>query len=133
MRSDVFVHRVTVPMEELDAAKEYTLHVRKVIERKAEANSEFRIDFESAKSDVKLELGDNARNVGIIKQYLSSLMRNEIFDLDSIVVSATASPEGSWTLNKTLMLHCPLKELCCLVLPNKILLRILPAPIKDLD
>lgn len=35
MRSDVFVHRVTVPMEELDAAKEYTLHVRKVIERKA--------------------------------------------------------------------------------------------------
>lgn len=35
MRSDVFVHRVTVPMEELDKTGKYTLHIRKIIERKA--------------------------------------------------------------------------------------------------
>ena len=35
MRSDVIVHRVVVPKEELDREKKYTLCIRKVIERKA--------------------------------------------------------------------------------------------------
>ena len=34
LRSDTVVHRVHVPMEELDCAKEYTIYLRKVLERK---------------------------------------------------------------------------------------------------
>lgn len=77
-------------------------YLTKVIERQAEANSEFRIDFESGKSDIKPELGDNAYNMGLISQHLSSLVKNDTYDLDSIIVSATASPEGNYQSNASL-------------------------------
>ena len=77
-------------------------YLTKVIERRAEANTAYKIDFEVAKSDIKLELGQNASEIGRIKENLASLMQNEVFDLDSISVSATASPEGSYALNQRL-------------------------------
>lgn len=77
-------------------------YLTKVIERRASANTECRIDFELGKADVKPELGDNIIGIQRIKETLASLLDNETYDLDSIVVSATASPEGSYQTNKTL-------------------------------
>lgn len=77
-------------------------YMTKVIERKAAANTECRIDFEVAKADVKPELGDNQIGIMRIKKTLASLLENETFDLDSIIVSATASPDGSYSANKAL-------------------------------
>lgn len=77
-------------------------YLTKVIERRASANTECRIDFELGKADVKPELGDNIFGIQRIKETLASLLDNETYDLDSIVVSATASPEGSYQTNKTL-------------------------------
>ena len=51
---------------------------------------------------MKLELGDNFYEIQRIKQTLGSLLNNEVFDLDSILVSATASPEGSVITNRRL-------------------------------
>ena len=77
-------------------------YLTKVIERRAEANTAYRIDFEVAKTDIKPELGENAKEIARIKENLASLMQNEVFDLDSISINATASPEGSYELNSRL-------------------------------
>lgn len=74
-------------------------YLTRVVERRASANTECRIDFEVGKADVRPELGDNAAGIMRIEATLASLLENEIFDLDSIVVSATASPEGSYEFN----------------------------------
>ena len=77
-------------------------YLTKVIERRAEANTAYRIDFEVAKSEIKPELGNNASEIARIKENLASLMQNEVFDLDSISINATASPEGGYDLNSRL-------------------------------
>ena len=74
-------------------------YLTKVVERRASANTECRIDFELGKSDVRPELGENRAGIKRIETTLASLLENETFDLDSVVVSATASPEGSYTFN----------------------------------
>ena len=77
-------------------------YLTKVIERRASANTEWRIDFEVGRADVRKELGENAAGIRRIEATLASLLENEVFDLDSIVVSATASPEGSYEFNRRL-------------------------------
>lgn len=77
-------------------------YLTRVIERKASANTECRIDFELGKADVKPELGDNMVGIKRIKETLASLLDNDTYDLDSIIVSATASPEGSYATNMSL-------------------------------
>lgn len=77
-------------------------YLTKVVERRATANTECRIDFEAGKSDIKLDYADNAYEINMISKTIASLLENKDFDLDSIIVRATASPEGSFTLNNTL-------------------------------
>lgn len=77
-------------------------YLTKVIERQVAANTEGKIDFELGKADVKLDLGENLFEIQKIKTILADLLNNETFDLDSILVSATASPEGSLSLNSSL-------------------------------
>ena len=77
-------------------------YLTKVLERRASANTECRIDFEVGKAEVKPELGENARSIEKIRKTLASLLENDVFDLDSVVVSATASPEGSYSFNEKL-------------------------------
>ena len=77
-------------------------YLTKVIERQAEANTKSRIDFKVGKSDIDPSLSDNARELARIKKILSSLLQNQVYDLDSIVVTASASPEGKFDLNKRL-------------------------------
>ncbi len=77
-------------------------YLTKVIERRASANTECRLDFELGKAELKPDLGENYNGIRKIKETLASLLDNETYDLDSIVVSATASPEGSYATNGTL-------------------------------
>lgn len=77
-------------------------YLTQVIERKVEANTECHIDFEVGKADIRQDLGDNYFEIRRIQQNLSALLENEEFDLDSIVVAATASPEGTFASNKSL-------------------------------
>lgn len=77
-------------------------YLTKVIERQASANTECRIDFEVGRAEVKPELGENAIGIQRVKETLASLIENDTFDLDSIVVSATASPDGTFAANASL-------------------------------
>lgn len=77
-------------------------YLTKVVERRASANTECKIDFEVGKADVKPELGENAVAIDNIQKTLASLLENDTFDLDSVVVRATASPEGTYLVNEKL-------------------------------
>jgi hypothetical protein len=74
-------------------------YMTKVIERHADANTTSRIDFQVGKSNIDLNLGNNRRELGRIRRTLTALLENETFLLDSIIVTASASPEGSESLN----------------------------------
>lgn len=74
----------------------------KVVERRAMANAECRIEFAEGSAEIDGEIGDNQYEISKIRKMLSSVVENEIYDLDSIVVSATASPEGTYRTNEFL-------------------------------
>lgn len=77
-------------------------YMTRVIERRAEANASYKIEFAQGRSDIQLDRSDNYEQIGFVKDNLADLLRNEVFDLDSIVVVANASPEGSWATNGSL-------------------------------
>lgn len=83
-------------------AQDRTKYLTKVIERRAEANADYNIRFRIASSDIDTSEADNNTEIELIKTNLRHLIRNEEYDLDSIVVSATSSPEGSVKYNSSL-------------------------------
>ena len=74
-------------------------YLDQVVSRRVDLQSEARLLFEVGDDAVREELGDNLREIGRIRSTLASLLENAEFDLDSIVVTAHASPEGSWRSN----------------------------------
>ena len=77
-------------------------YLKRVIERRVEANTACYVDFAQGRSEVIETLGNNAGEIGRIKGNLAELMENRTFDLDSIVVTASASPEGQLLANGAL-------------------------------
>lgn len=77
-------------------------YLLKVVERKAEANAEYNIEFEQGKFDIRPELADNAREIANIRKDLRNIITNDTYMLDSIVVTSYASPEGSIANNHRL-------------------------------
>jgi len=94
---------LTFYISSLSAFVDETEHyLTEVIERRAAANTSCNIVFAVGKDNIDLSLGKNEVEFGRIKDYLSDLMNNTSFDLDSLVVTATASPEGSVQANAKL-------------------------------
>ena len=77
-------------------------YLTKVIERRVEENTACYIEFASGSFEVDETMGNNPGELGRIKDNLMSLMQNEKFDLDSIVVTSSASPEGTVRFNERL-------------------------------
>lgn len=75
-----------------------------VVERRAEANSVCWIGFRQGRDDIDPDLGDNASEIARIKDNLGHLVSNDVFDLDSVAVTASTSPEGSVAMNARLSL-----------------------------
>ena len=73
-----------------------------VLERMAYDNTKALIDFRLGRSDVDTLLGDNASELRRIRKCIDGVVSREEFVLDSLVVVASCSPEGSYALNKRL-------------------------------
>lgn len=76
-----------------------------VLSRNAEANTTCNIEFRSGKADIDESLGDNAREIAYIRKNLRNLLMNDTFELDSVTIAASASPEGSVSSNNSLTLR----------------------------
>lgn len=83
----------------VDPTEKYRM---KVLERCVSDNSVCWISFGVGKSEVNPELGENTCEMSRISSNLEQLLENEVFDLDSIVVTASSSPEGSFEMNRRL-------------------------------
>ena len=77
-------------------------YLTRVVGRRVEANTACYVEFAAGRSDVDLSRGNNAAEIGRIRGNLAQLLRNETFDLGSIVVTADCSPEGAWSANERL-------------------------------
>lgn len=79
-----------------------TRYKKKIIERKATVTMEAFIDFKVAKADIIDTLSNNAIELEKIKKALKEALSNEVFVLDSLILTASSSPEGPLALNQSL-------------------------------
>ena len=77
-------------------------YMTKVIERKVSANTACYVEFEHDRYEVDESLGYNRDEIGRIQKNLSALIDNDEFEMDSIVVTASSSPEGTVAYNTRL-------------------------------
>ena len=75
---------------------------KKITSRRVQANTACYIDFEQGSAEIIEDMSHNREEMGRIKQNLGSLVENKDFDLDSIVVTASCSPEGTVAYNTKL-------------------------------
>ena len=76
-----------------------------VTERRVQANTACYIDFEQGRAEIRKETGHNREEMARIEGNLRSLLENRDFDMDSIVVTASCSPEGSYEHNRKLSMR----------------------------
>ena len=76
-----------------------------VAERRVQANTACYIDFEQGRAEIRKETGHNREEMARIEGNLRSLLQHRDFDLDSIVVTASCSPEGSYEHNRRLSMR----------------------------
>lgn len=77
-------------------------YISRITERRASANTACYVDFHPGKRDIDMNHGHNREEMGRIKRNILELLENETFDIDSIVIAASASPEGSVRSNGAL-------------------------------
>ena len=83
----------------LDPSERY---LTRIIGRRAAANTACYVEFEQGKAEVKADLGYNREELSRIRGNILEVLDNQTFDLDSIVIAASASPEGTLAHNHTL-------------------------------
>ena len=77
-------------------------YMTQVLERRAAAHTACYVDFAQGRSEIDLALGHNREEMGRIRDNIVELMGSSRFEMDSIVISASASPEGTQKANVTL-------------------------------
>jgi hypothetical protein len=78
------------------------LYKKKIIERRAYVNTLAFINFRAGMWNVNDSLSNNAEEIKRIKGNLDTLLANHDYVIDSIVVTASCSPEGRYSLNSVL-------------------------------
>lgn len=77
-------------------------YITRVIERKVESNTTAALDFRPGEYVLDESYNDNLSEIQHIKSSIDGLIENREFDIDSLVITATCSPEGSYALNRSL-------------------------------
>ena len=86
-------------------ADERVRYKTRVISRSVQANTACYIEFEQGQAAIRESLGNNPSEMSRIKQNLLSLVEDKEFDLDSIVITASCSPEGTFSSNEKLSIQ----------------------------
>lgn len=97
--SDTITYFVSSMIQFLDHAPRFK---QKIIERRAEANFSAHITFPVGKEHVDETLNDNAVEIAKVQEIVKKLTWGSEFVIDSINMTASASPEGSWAANEAL-------------------------------
>lgn len=98
-QSDTITYFVSSMIQFIDNAPRFK---RKIIERHAEANFSAHITFPVGRENIDENLDDNASEIVKVQDIIKQLTWSSEFIIDSINMTASASPEGSWKLNEAL-------------------------------
>ncbi len=77
-------------------------YLTQVISRRVSSYTACYIDFDAGSALVQPTRGKNVEEIARVRQNLVSLMDNEEFEMDSIIVTASCSPEGTFAYNTRL-------------------------------
>ncbi len=77
-------------------------YVRYILERRVYDNTKALIDFGQGSSRVDTTLGDNASELRRVRKCIDDVVARNDLELDSLVIVASCSPEGSLALNRRL-------------------------------
>ncbi len=77
-------------------------YLTRTIERRATANTACYVDFRSGNAAVEPTLGNNREELARIRENIAQLLDNTTYEMDSIVIVASASPEGKRAANDIL-------------------------------
>lgn len=100
-QTDTITYYISSMLQFLDETERYKVQI---VERRAEVRQTSFITFEKGASVVLEELGENEKELQKIFETIAKLTYSGELVMDSISMTATASPEGSETLNKILSL-----------------------------
>ena len=81
-----------------------TRYMMIVLERQVNDHTKALIDFESSSSKVDTSRGDNATELRRVLRCIEDVIDRDDLELDSLVVAASCSPEGSYEYNAKLSL-----------------------------
>lgn len=98
-RSESVTYYVSSLSSMADSSMRYK---RMVIPRTVRENVNVRLDFALGSSEVDSTLGNNAAVLASIRERLAAISGADEFAVDSLIVSASCSPEGSYALNSLL-------------------------------
>lgn len=73
-----------------------------ILERNVYDNTKAFIDFDLGSADVDTTLGDNASELRRVIKCIDEVVDRDDLELDSLVIIASCSPEGAFTLNRRL-------------------------------
>ena len=76
-----------------------------ILERRVFDNTKALIDFAAASYVVDTTLGDNASELARVRRCIDEVSARKEYALDSLVIIASCSPEGSFALNKKLSMN----------------------------
>lgn len=77
-------------------------YIQKVVHRNAEANTAAAIAFKVGRFDIDDTLGDNASEIARIKTNIRTVLSAEEYIVDSLLITASCSPEGTVAANSKL-------------------------------
>ena len=98
-QSDTITYFVSSMIQFIDPAPRF---VTKIIERHAEANFSAHITFPVGRENIDENLNDNANEIAKVQDIIKQLTWSSECIIDSINMTASCSPEGSWKLNEAL-------------------------------
>lgn len=98
-QSDTITYYISSMVQFIDETPRF---IQKVIERHAEANFIAHITFPVGRENIDENLNDNATEIAKVQDIIKQLTWSSEFIIDSINMTASASPEGSWKLNEAL-------------------------------
>ena len=95
-----FPDELTFYISSLSALADETPRYRMVIlERRVYDNTKALIDFAVGSAEIDTTMGDNASELRRVRKCIDDVVSKEEFELDSLIVMASCSPEGSYRSN----------------------------------
>ena len=77
-------------------------YLTRIVSRRVETGASCRVVFPGGSSELRRDLEGNGEELDRIRETVLRLLAEEDFVMDSVITTAAASPEGSWSLNERL-------------------------------